>query len=129
MTTPRRRTVAQQARRVAAAMGLGISVLLTACGGGGGEATELAQIQKPEITRYHKLSAQTGDGSNTNTRTVQVNVRSEGLIAQVSLLSDSTERGQTVVAVPFKADGNSLTVQVPSSAGQTSAASPLNAAQ
>jgi hypothetical protein len=138
MTTPRRHTVAQQARRAAAALGLGISVLLTACGGGSAEAEELAQIQKPEITRYHKLSAQTGDGSST----LQVNVRSEGLIAQVSLLSDNTERGQTVVAVPFKADGNSLAVQVPTSAlaggwslvvtddaGQTSTASPLNAAQ
>jgi hypothetical protein len=117
---------------------LGVSVLLTACGGGSAEAEDLAQIQKPEITRYHKLSAQTGDGSST----LHVNVQSEGLIAQVSLLSDHSERGQTVVALPFKADGNSLTVQLPASAlaggwnlvvtddaGQTSNASPLSAAK
>jgi hypothetical protein len=137
MTTNRLHTVTQQARRAAAVLGLGITVLLTACGGGD-EAADLAQIQKPEITRYHKLSAQTGDGGST----MQVTVRSEGLIAQVNLVSDNTERGQTVVALPFKADGNSLTVQLPSSAlaggwhlvvtddaGQTSAAAGLNPAQ
>ncbi len=111
MTTTRLHIAAQQARRTAAALGLGITVLLTACGGGE-ETAELAQIQKPEITRYHKLSAQAGEGTST----VQVSVRSEGLIAQVSLVSDNTERGQTVVALPFKADGNSLTLQLPTGA-------------
>jgi hypothetical protein len=127
---------AQQARRAAWVLGLGTAVLLTACGGGE-EAADLAQIQKPEITRYHKLSAQTGEGAST----LQVTTRSEGLITQVSLLSDINDRGQTVVTVAFKADGNSLTVQVPSNAmaggwslvvtddaGQTSAAAKLNPA-
>jgi hypothetical protein len=138
MTTTRLHLVAQQARRAAAALGLGLTVLLTACGGGNEEAAELAQIQKPEITRYHKLSTQSGDGSST----VQVTVRSEGLMAQVNLVSDHTDRGQTVVALPFKADGNSLTIQLPAGAlaggwqlvvtddaGQTSAGTTLGPAQ
>jgi hypothetical protein len=141
MTTTRLHAVAQQSRRIAAALGLclglGITMGLTACGGGDASA-EAAQIQRPEITRYHKLSAATADGSSA----VQLNVRSEGLIAQVSLVSDTTERGQTVVALPFKADGNSLTVQLPASAlaggwslvvtddaGQASSGVALNPAQ
>jgi hypothetical protein len=110
-TNPRRHTVAQLSRRAAAALGLGTTVLLTACGGGDVQE-DAVQMQKPEITRYHKLSAQTGDGASS----VQVKVRSEGLIAQVSLVSDINERGQTVVALPFQADGNSLTVQLPAGA-------------
>jgi hypothetical protein len=103
--------VAQQTRRAMAAVGLGAAVLLTACGGGADTQEAAAQIQKPEITRYHKLS----QTSTATSPTVQLVVRSVGLIKDVSLVSPAVDGlAQSSQALAFRADGNHLTVQLPS---------------
>jgi pectin methylesterase-like acyl-CoA thioesterase len=112
MNTSRRNNALNTLRTVALAATLGAAMLLTACGGGS-SAPEQEKAKAPEITRLHKLSAGAAGGS-----TVQVNVQSVGLISQVTLVSPAADGvAQTSVALAFKADGNSLTVQLPAQAG------------
>jgi hypothetical protein len=106
-----RRTAITAFRTAALAATLGAAMLLTACGGGGSEP-EQEKAKAPEITRLHKLSA--GAAGNS---LVQVNVQSVGLISQVTLVSPAADgAAQISLALAFKADGNSLTVQLPAQA-------------
>ncbi len=108
MNTSRRNTALNALRSTALAATLGAAMLLTACGGGSSEP-EQEKAKAPEITRFHKLSA--------STNTVQVNVQSVGLISQVTLVSLAADgAAQISLALAFKADGNSLTVQLPAQA-------------
>jgi hypothetical protein len=53
--------LAHTARSTALALSLGATALLTACGGGNSTDSTSEQAKAPVITRYHKLSATTGD--------------------------------------------------------------------
>jgi hypothetical protein len=111
MNTSRRNTALNALRSAALAATVGAAMLLTACGGGSSEP-EQEKAKAPEITRLHKLS--TGAAGNS---VMQVNVQSVGLISQVSLVSPAAGgAAQIALALAFKADGNSLTVQWPAAA-------------
>jgi hypothetical protein len=111
MQTTARQAITRHARRSIGILALCAMGVLTACGGG--NAPEQEQPKAPEITRVHKLSAPGADGSSA----LQIQVQSLGLIAQVSLVSTTAEgRSPAVIALAFKADGNSLTVQLPAGA-------------
>jgi hypothetical protein len=96
---------------------LSAAMLLTACGGGG--QAEPEQAKAPEITRLHKLGVNnTAAGAASDSTAVQVNVDTRALISKVSLVSTVD---QSSVALAFKADGNSLTVQLPNALANAAA--------
>jgi hypothetical protein len=106
-------------RSLALAATLGAAMLLTACGGGSNQA-EPEQAKAPEITRLHKLGAQNGTASASDSTALQINVDTRALIAKVSLVSTTD---QSSMALAFKADGNSLTVQLPNALANAPAGS------
>jgi hypothetical protein len=103
------RTALNALRSAFLAATLGTAMMLTACGGG--SQAEPEQAKAPEITRLHKLGVNNATaGAAGDSTAVQIQVDTRALISKVSLVSTID---QSTVALPFKADGSSLTVQVP----------------